>query len=80
ITWFEFTAGPKMLEALSVGSIDFATTVETPPIFAQAAGSSRVYVGAEPAKPSVIAIFVKQDSPIKTLSYLKGKKIAFQKG
>ncbi|MEB0115837.1 sulfonate ABC transporter substrate-binding protein [Undibacterium sp. RTI2.2] len=80
ITWFEFTAGPQMLEALSVGSIDFATTGEPPPIFAQAAGSSLVYVGAEPAKPSVSAILVKQDSPIKTLSDLKGKKIAFQKG
>ncbi|MFZ6814808.1 sulfonate ABC transporter substrate-binding protein [Undibacterium sp. Rencai35W] len=80
VTWFEFTAGPQMLEALSVGSIDFATTGEPPPIFAQAAGSNLVYVGAEPAKPAVSAILVKQDSVIKNLVDLKGKKIAFQKG
>lgn len=80
ISWFEFTAGPQMLEALSVGSIDFATTGEPPPIFAQAAGSTLVYVGAEPAKPGVSAILVKQDSAIRTLADLKGRKIAFQKG
>lgn len=80
ITWFEFTAGPQMLEALSIGSIDFATTGEPPPIFAQAAGSNLVYVGAEPAKPDVSAILVKPNSSIKTLADLKGKKIAFQKG
>ncbi len=80
VSWFEFTAGPQMLEALSVGSIDFATTGEPPPIFAQAAGSGLVYVGAEPAKPAVSAILVKQDSTIRTLADLKGRKIAFQKG
>lgn len=80
ISWFEFTAGPQMLEALTVGSIDFATTGEPPPIFAQSAGSNLVYVGAEPAKPGVSAILVKQDSSIKTLADLKGKKVAFQKG
>ncbi|MFZ6750101.1 aliphatic sulfonate ABC transporter substrate-binding protein [Undibacterium sp. Ren11W] len=80
ISWFEFTAGPQMLEALSVGSVDFATTGEPPPIFAQSAGSNLVYVGAEPAKPGVSAILVKPDSSIKTLADLKGKKVAFQKG
>ncbi|MFZ6656385.1 sulfonate ABC transporter substrate-binding protein [Undibacterium sp. TJN19] len=80
ISWFEFTAGPQMLEALSAGSIDFATTGEPPPVFAQAAGSNLVYVGAEPAKPGVSAILVKPESSIKTLTDLKGKKIAFQKG
>lgn len=80
VSWFEFTAGPQMLEALSVGSIDFAMTGEPPPVFAQAAGSNLVYVGAEPAKPGVSAILVKQDSSLKTLADLKGKKVAFQKG
>lgn len=80
VSWFEFTAGPQMLEALSVGSIDFAMTGDTPPIFAQAAGSQLVYVGAEPAKPDNSAVLVKQDSPVKTLADLKGKKIALQKG
>lgn len=80
VTWFEFTAGPQLLEALSVGSIDFGMTGDTPPIFAQAAGSRLVYVGAEPAKPDNSAVLVKQESPLKSLSDLKGKKIALQKG
>ncbi|HEV7620059.1 MAG TPA: sulfonate ABC transporter substrate-binding protein [Burkholderiaceae bacterium] len=80
VSWFEFTAGPQLLEALSVGSIDFGATGDTPPIFAQAAGSNLAYVGAEPPKPDNSAILVKQDSPIKTLADLKGKKIALQKG
>ena len=80
VSWFEFNAGPQMLEALSVGSIDFAMTGDPPPIFAQAAGSNLVYVGAEPAKPDNSALLVKQDSPIKSVAELKGKKIALQKG
>jgi len=80
VTWFEFTAGPPLLEALAAGSVDFGTTGDTPPIFAQSAGSNLVYVGAEPAKPDNSAILVKPDSPIKTLADLKGKKIALQKG
>ncbi|MGI4935928.1 MAG: hypothetical protein ACRYF5_04160, partial [Janthinobacterium lividum] len=39
VKWTEFTAGPVLLEGLNVGSIDFGTTGEAPPIFAQAAGA-----------------------------------------
>lgn len=80
VSWFEFTAGPQMLEALSVGSIDIGMTGDTPPIFAQAAGSNLVYIGAEPAKPDNSAVLVRQDSPLKSLTDLKGKKIALQRG
>lgn len=38
ISWVEFPAGPQMLEALNVGSIDLGSTGDIPPIFAQAAG------------------------------------------
>ena len=55
VTWTEFPAGPQLLEGLNVGSIDFGTTGETPPIFAQAAsawGLLRAEVpGATPKKP-----------------------------
>lgn len=80
ISWFEFNAGPQLLEALSVGSIDFGMTGDTPPIFAQAAGSRLTYVAAEPAKPDNSAVLVRPDSPVRQLSDLSGKKIAFQKG
>ena len=45
VSWTEFPAGPQLLEALNVGAIDFGTTGEAPPIFAQAAGAPLVYVG-----------------------------------
>ncbi|MDU3054083.1 MAG: aliphatic sulfonate ABC transporter substrate-binding protein SsuA [Escherichia coli] len=65
ISWVEFPAGPQMLEALNVGSIDLGSTGDIPPIFAQAAGADLVYVGVEPPKPK---------------AELKGHKVAFQKG
>lgn len=73
-------AGPQMLEALNVGSIDLGSTGDIPPIFAQAAGADLVYVGVEPPKPKAEVILVAENSPIKTVADLKGHKVAFQKG
>ncbi|WP_435929745.1 sulfonate ABC transporter substrate-binding protein [Dryocola sp. BD613] len=80
ISWIEFPAGPQMLEALNVGSIDLGGTGDIPPVFAQAAGADLVYVGSEPAKPKAEVILVAENSPLKTIADLKGHKIAFQKG
>ncbi len=80
VSWIEFPAGPQLLEALSVGALEFGLTGDAPPVFAQAAGKDLYYVGAEPAKPESSAVLVSQDSPIKNLADLKGKKIALQKG
>jgi len=80
VSWVEFPAGPQLLEALSVGSLEFGLTGDAPPVFAQAAGKNLVYVGAEPAKPDSSAILVLRNSPIRTLAELKGKKIGVQKG
>jgi sulfonate transport system substrate-binding protein len=80
VSWIEFPAGPQLLEALSVGALEFGLTGDAPPVFAQAAGKDLYYVGAEPAKPESSAVLVLQDSPIKHLADLKGKKIALQKG
>jgi len=80
IAWIEFPAGPQLLEALAVGSLEFGLTGDAPPVFAQAAGKDLVYVGAEPPKPDSSAILVLKDSPLRTLADLRGKKIALQKG
>jgi sulfonate transport system substrate-binding protein len=80
VSWIEFPAGPQLLEALAVGSLDFGLTGDSPPVFAQAAGKELVYVGAEPPKPLSSAILVKNDSPLRTLADLKGRKVALQKG
>ncbi len=80
VKWTEFPAGPVLLEGLNVGSIDFGTTGEAPPIFAQAAGADLVYVGNEPPAPSAEAVLVPKNSTLKTAADLKGKKIALNKG
>jgi sulfonate transport system substrate-binding protein len=80
VTWTEFPGGPQLLEALNVGAIDFGTTGEAPPIFAQAAGAPIVYVGFEPPAPKGEAILVPKDSPLKSVADLKGKKVALNKG
>jgi sulfonate transport system substrate-binding protein len=80
VEWREFPSGPPLLEALNAGAIDFGQTGETPPIFAQAAGVPLLYAGYEPPAPKGEAILVPKDSPLKTLTDLKGKKIALNKG
>jgi sulfonate transport system substrate-binding protein len=80
VQWTEFPAGPQLLEGLNVGSIDFGTVGEAPPIFAQAAGADLVYVGNEPAASAAEAVIVPKDSPIKTVAELKGKKVALNQG
>lgn len=80
ISWVEFPAGPQILEALNVGSIDLGGTGDLPPLFAQAAGADLLYIGSEPPKPKAEVILVDSNSPIKTVADLKGHKVAFQKG
>ncbi len=80
VTWNEFAAGPQLLEGLNVGSIDFGTVGETPPIFAQAANAKIKYIGYEPPAPKGEAIIVPKDSTINTVTDLKGKKVVLNKG
>lgn len=80
VQWNEFPGGPQLLEGLNVGSIDFGVTGETPPVFAQAAGADLLYVANEPPAPTSEAILLPKDSPIRSVSELKGKKVALNKG
>ncbi|UIY26595.1 sulfonate ABC transporter substrate-binding protein (plasmid) [Rhizobium leguminosarum] len=79
VEWTEFPGGPQP-EALNAGAVDFGSTGETPPIFAQAANAPLVYIAHEPPAPRGEAILVPKDSPIKSVADLKGKKVAFNKG
>lgn len=80
VRWNEFPAGPQLLEGLNVGSIDFGTTGEAPPIFAQAAGANLVYVAHQPPAPTAEAIVVPKDSTLRSVADLRGRKIALNKG
>jgi len=80
VKWVEFNAGPPIIEALNVGSIDLGWTGDAPPIFGQAAGSAITYVAALPSNGAGEAIFVKPQSDIKSVADLKGKKVGVGKG
>jgi len=80
VSWTEFPSGPPLLEALNVGAIDFGIAGETPPIFAQAAGAPLVYLAYDPPAPQGEAILVREDSSLKLVADLRGKKVALNKG
>ena len=80
INWVLFSAGPQLLEAMNAGAIDLGHTGEAPPIFAQAADNPFVYIGNQRPDPSGEAILVADNSPIKSVADLKGKKVALNKG
>lgn len=78
ISWHEFANGQPLLEALNVGAIDLSADVaDTVPLFAQAAGAALTYYARETPAPAAQAILVKEDSPIRALSDLKGRKVGF---
>ena len=79
VKWVEFQFGPPLLEALNAGAIDYGTTGDAPPIFAQIAKANLLYVAALPERGANQSIIVKKDSPLKTVQDLKGKKVGIAK-
>jgi len=80
ISWHEFPNGQPLLEALNVGNIDVSADVaDTVPVFAQAAGAQLTYFAQEAPSPSAQAIIVRDDSPLRSVAQLKGKKVAVTK-
>lgn len=80
VHWFLFTAGPQLLEALNAGVIDVGNTGEAPPIFAQVANPSLVYLGNQPPFPEGEALLVPKSSSITSVADLKGKRVVSNKG
>jgi sulfonate transport system substrate-binding protein len=79
IKWIEFTSGPPLLEAMSVGSVDLGAVGDTPPIFAQAANANVVYVAGSRITNGQ-GILVPVNSSIRTIADLKGRRVGFTKG
>ncbi len=79
LNWVEFPSGPPLLEAMNAGAIDLGATGDTPPIFAQAAGSALQYVAVQPITGEGEALLVPAASPIRSVAELKGKRVAFTK-
>jgi sulfonate transport system substrate-binding protein len=79
VKWVEFSSGPPMMEAMNVGSIDYGAVGDSPPVFAQAAGAAIVYAAGQPITNGQ-GILVPQNSAIRSIADLKGKRVAFTKG
>ncbi|MBD2336726.1 aliphatic sulfonate ABC transporter substrate-binding protein [Calothrix sp. FACHB-156] len=79
LEWPEFAAGPQQLEALNANGLDIASTAESPPVFAQAAGTPLVYLAANSSDGQAVSLLVPSKSNIKSVKDLKGKKVGFQK-
>jgi sulfonate transport system substrate-binding protein len=79
VKWVEFSSGPPMMEAMNVGSIDYGAVGDSPPVFAQSAGAAIVYAAGQPVTNGQ-GILVPQDSAIRSITELKGKRVGFTKG
>jgi sulfonate transport system substrate-binding protein len=79
VKWVEFSSGPPMMEAMNVGSIDYGAVGDSPPVFAQAAGAAIVYAAGQ-AVTNGQGILVPQNSAIRSVADLRGKRVGFTKG
>ena len=80
VSWSDFTSGPPMLQAMSAGALDVGGVGDAPPVFAAAGGANIAIVGATATGPANAALIVPKNSPIHSISQLKGKKIAVAQG
>ena len=78
--WSDFTSGPPMLQAMGAGSVDVGGVGNAPPVFAAAGGDQIAIVGALQANPHGSALLVPKGSPIRSLTQLRGKRIAVAQG
>src|ERR1700733_6243380 len=80
VSWSDFTSGPPMLEAMASGSVDIGGVGDAPPVFAASGGEAVEIVGARQTNGDQDAVVVPKNSPITSISQLKGKKIAYGSG
>jgi sulfonate transport system substrate-binding protein len=80
IAFSTFTSGPPQIEAATAGKIDFAITGNTPPIFGAASNAKVKVVSAYNGGGVGDEILVPADSPITSVSDLRGKSILVGKG
>ncbi len=79
VKWTEFESGPPMNESFAAGQQDIGVIGDVPCVAAIAAGQKNVFIGATNGGPSY-AVMVTNDSGIKTVADLKGKKIGLTIG
>lgn len=79
VSWHELSSG--LLTTLNTGGVDIhADVADAFALFTQAAGAPLTYYAKENAAPTAQAIVVPDNSNIKTVADLKGRKVAVMKG
>ncbi len=79
VKWSDFESGPPMNESFAAGQQDIGVIGDVPSVAAVAAGQKNVFIAAADGGPSY-AMLVADDSGIKTVADLKGKKIGLTIG
>src|ERR1700748_2859494 len=80
IEWSEFPAAAPILEALNAGALDFGYTGDLAFLTVSATGAPIKAIGGTRSDARTQAILVRNDSPIKSLADLKGKRLAGTRG
>jgi sulfonate transport system substrate-binding protein len=80
IEWAEFPAAAPILEALNAGALDVGYTGDLAFLSVYATGAPSKAIGGTRSDPRTQAILVRNDSPIKTVADLKGKRLAGTRG
>jgi sulfonate transport system substrate-binding protein len=79
VRWVQTLGSNKALEFLNAGSIDFGSTAGSAALVARINGNplKSIYVYS---KPEWTALVTRKDTPIKTVTDLKGKRVAVTRG
>lgn len=80
IEWSEFPAAAPILEALNAGSLDVGYTGDLSFLTVYAGGAPIKAIGGTRSDATTQAILVRQESPIKSATDLKGKRLAGTRG
>jgi sulfonate transport system substrate-binding protein len=80
IEWSEFPAAAPILEALNAGALDFGYTGDLAFLTVYAGGAPIKAIGGTRSDARTQAILVRNDSPIKSIADLKGKRLAGTRG
>jgi sulfonate transport system substrate-binding protein len=80
IEWSEFPAAAPILEALNAGALDVGYTGDLAFLTVYATGAPIKAIGGTRADARTQAILVRNDSPIKNIGDLKGKRLAGTRG
>jgi aliphatic sulfonates family ABC transporter substrate-binding protein len=80
VEWAHYPSGIRLIDAFKRRELSIGVVGEGPPIFAQASDVPILYVAAEAPAPEGEAIVVHEDSPIRSVAGLRGKKVALLRG